>query len=136
MKKFLLATVSIVALSSVVRAADMPAAMPTKERMYVPAPVATWNGAYIGVQGGVVRRDTSFLEFRPPFGTVSSDDRRTGGTAGALLGYNWQYGSFVYGLEGDWSWTGTKSDHNPSDFIGSFDVKWLATIRGPAGLAP
>ncbi len=134
MKKFLLATVSIVALSSVVRAADLPAAMPTKERMYVPAPVATWDGAYIGVQGGVVRRETSFFEFSP-FGNFSFDDRKTGGIAGALLGYNWQHGGFVYGLEGDWSWTGTKADHNPSDFIGSFDTKWLATIRGRAGLA-
>ena len=36
MKKFLLATVSMVALTSVTRAADMPAAMPTKELMYSP----------------------------------------------------------------------------------------------------
>jgi opacity protein-like surface antigen len=62
MKKFLLATVSMVALTSVARAADMPATMPatmpTKERMYSPVPVASWDGAYIGVQGGVARRDT------------------------------------------------------------------------------
>lgn len=135
MKKFLLATVSMVALSSVVRAADMPAAMPTKERMYAPVPVMTWDGAYIGVQGGVVRRDTPFLNISPPFGTFPSDHRKTGGTAGALLGYNWQLGSFVYGLEGDWSWTGTKETNDPLEFIGSFDAKWLATIRGRAGLA-
>jgi hypothetical protein len=60
MKKFLLATVSMVALTSVSRATDMPAAMPAKSPMYMPAPVSDWTGLYIGVQGGVARRDASF----------------------------------------------------------------------------
>jgi opacity protein-like surface antigen len=51
MKKFLLATVSIAALTSATRAADMPAKAP----MY---PVADWTGVYLGIQGGAVRRDS------------------------------------------------------------------------------
>jgi opacity protein-like surface antigen len=54
MKRFLLATVSMVALTSATRAADMPAKAP----MYAPAPVADWTGVYLGIQGGAVRRDT------------------------------------------------------------------------------
>ncbi|HEY6381199.1 MAG TPA: hypothetical protein VIY07_05285, partial [Pseudolabrys sp.] len=80
MKRFLLATVSMVALTSATRAADMPA---------TPAPVADWTGIYLGIQGGAVRRDAladlGFLGFR-------LDGSNTGGTAGAVLGYNWQHG--------------------------------------------
>jgi outer membrane immunogenic protein len=144
MKKFLLATVSMVALTSVARAADMPATMPatmpTKERMYSPAPVASWDGAYIGVQGGVARRDT-LVKFEPTLSNFQLQDARdlsqSGGTAGVLLGYNWQQGNFVYGVEGDWSWVGAKRNWNtPVEGVSdSSDVAWLATIRGRAGLA-
>jgi outer membrane immunogenic protein len=133
MKKFLLATVSMVALTSVTRAADMPAAMPAKGPMYSPIPVATWSGAYVGVQGGVVRHDakdtlslTNFTEGRS----------KTGGTAGALLGYNWQLGNFVYGLEGDWSWISAKaSQATPESGFNSYEVNWLSTVRARVGFA-
>jgi outer membrane immunogenic protein len=85
MKKFLLATVSMVALASATRAADMPAAMPAKAPMYMPAPIADWSGAYLGIQGGVVPRDATLSPFDIP---LAGD--KTGGIVGALLGYNWQ----------------------------------------------
>lgn len=132
MKRFLLATVSMVALTSAARAADMPAAMPTKERMYAPAPVASWDGAYFGVQGGVVRRDTT--NTYSPFDLTQAGSK-TGGSGGALAGYNWQQGSFVYGLEGDWNWVSAKSSALGPGLLSSYDVSWLATIRARAGLA-
>lgn len=138
MKKFLLATVSMVALTSVARAADMAAAMPTKERMYSPVPVASWDGAYFGVQGGAARRDT-LVKFDPTLNIFVAQDSRdlgkSGGTAGALLGYNLQQGNFVYGLEGDWNWVGAKRNRVGPNVSDSSDVAWLATIRGRAGLA-
>ncbi len=136
MKKFLLATVSVVAMSCVSRAADLPAAMPTKERMYAPSPVATWDGAYIGVQGGVVRRNATFELFGVIGLPVRQAGDETGGTGGILAGYNWQQGNYVYGLEGDWSWIGAKSSHlTPGIYSSAYDVNWLATIRGRAGYA-
>ena len=130
MKKFLLATVSMVALTSAARAADMPSKAP----IYAPVPVADWSGGYIGIQGGVVRRDV--LAQLGDFG-FELDGSKTGGAAGAVLGYNWQQGRFVYGLEGDWNWIGTKATHlaNGSQNSTSFDVSSLSTIRGRAGLA-
>src|SRR5262245_15204243 len=120
MKRFLLATVSIAALTSVARAADMPAKAP----IYAPAPVADWTGVYLGIQGGAVRRDA--LAELGLFG-FELDGSKTGGTAGAVLGYNWQHGSFVYGLEGDWSWIGAKATHtNVGQISTSFDVNWLS----------
>jgi len=142
MKRFLLATVSMVALTSVGRAADLPAAMPAKSPMYTPAPVVDWTGAYLGVQGGVVRREASFNGDIGGADTVAIGGTRTGGTIGALVGYSWQQGIFVYGLEGDWSWTGARFNHLTPIFDGggnvlsaSFDGKWLATLRGRLGLA-
>jgi outer membrane immunogenic protein len=128
MKRFLLATVSIPALTSGTRAADMPAKAP----MYAPAPVVDWTGVYLGIQGGAVRRDA--LAEVGTFG-FELDGSKTGGTAGAVLGYNWQHGSFVYGLEGDWSWIGAKTSHlsNLGNVSTSFDVNWLSTTRGRAG---
>ncbi len=137
MKKFLLATVSIVALSSVARAADLPAAVPTKERMYVPVPLANWAGGYVGLEGGVARRKAQGTEFLGIFDTTfSRDGSKTGGAAGALAGYNWQQGSFVYGVEGDWNWTGAKATGSDVNFSSiSFDTNWLATVRARVGLA-
>jgi outer membrane immunogenic protein len=141
MKRFLLATVSMAALTNAARPADMPAATPGKERMYSSAPVATWGGTYFGVQGGVVRRDSSVGVDIATFGIVTFDGKNTGGTVGALIGHSWQQGSFVYGLEGDWSWDGANASHVTPDrndalvrLSGSFDAKWLATLRGRAGL--
>jgi outer membrane immunogenic protein len=130
MKRFLLATVSIAALTSATRAADMPSKAP----FYAPAPVADWTGVYLGIQGGAVRRDA--LAELGLFG-FELDGSKTGGAAGAVLGYNWQQGRFVYGLEGDWNWIGAKTSHlnNLGNVSTSFDVNWLSTIRGRAGLA-
>jgi outer membrane immunogenic protein len=133
MKRFLLATVSMVALTSVTRAADMPATMPAKGPMYSPVPVATWDGAYVGVQGGVVRhdaKDTFSLT------NITEGGSKTGGMAGALLGYNWQPGTFLYGLEGDWGWIAARADQTkPISGFRSYDVNWLATARARAGFA-
>ena len=130
MKRVLLATVSMAARASVARAADMP----NKAPIYAPIPVADWSGGYIGIQGGVARRD---LLARFGISGFELDGSRTGGAAGALLGYNWQHGRFVYGLEGDWNWIGAKATHlaNRGQTSTSFDVNWLSTIRGRAGLA-
>ena len=133
MKRFLLATVSMVALTSVTRAADMPAAMPAKGPMYLPVSVASWDGPYVGVQGGVVRQNGSLKNFTFDFVSAGS---KTGGTIGALAGYNWQQRNFVYGLEGDWSWIGAKATHlQLAATTTTYDINWLATARARVGLA-
>jgi len=140
MKKFLLATVSMVALTSVTRAADMP----SRERVYSLIPMATWNGLYVGVQGGIASNKTSFNDdgfITSIRSTTHLDEQKVGGTFGGLLGYNLQEGRFVYGIEGDWSWIGAKSDRSGVAFdLGgdpvstSYNVNWLATVRARAGL--
>jgi opacity protein-like surface antigen len=77
MKRFLLATVSMVALTSAARTTDMP----TKAPIYAPTPIADWTRAYLGIQGGAVRRGA--LAELGLFG-FELDGSKTGGTAGAV----------------------------------------------------
>jgi outer membrane immunogenic protein len=134
MKKFFLATVSVLALSRAVSAADLP----TKAPNYQAPPPAYWTGSYLGIQGGFVRQDGSFNpldDIGLIGGTGPLNQSKLGGTVGAVLGYNWQFGSFVYGLEGDWNWLGGKATTDGVFTRSSFGVDWLATARGRAGLA-
>jgi outer membrane protein OmpA-like peptidoglycan-associated protein len=58
----------------------------------------TWNGPEIGIQGGY-GWGTSSGQINPgAFGYSFSPD---GGMGGAHAGYNWQFGPYVLGLEGD-----------------------------------
>jgi outer membrane immunogenic protein len=135
MKKYFLATVSVLALSTASQASDLPA----KAGPYAPVAVPNWTGPYMGIIGGVARHDASFKDLGCAFECGTFEGNKTGGAIGGLLGYNWQTGNFVYGLEGDWIWTGVKTapQNGIFDFHAdsSFDVRWIATVRGRAGLA-
>lgn len=135
MKKYFLATVSVLALSTASNASDLP----TKAHSYPPVAAPIWTGAYLGIQGGVARHDASFKDLGCAFECGTFDGNKTGGALGGLLGYNWQSGNFIYGLEGDWIWTSVKTApvNGIFDFRAnsSFEVNWIATVRGRAGLA-
>jgi hypothetical protein len=80
------------------QAADMPV---KAQRYYEPS--ASWAGWYIGAHAGAAWHQTSANvldqdseEF--PFGSTFS---KTGFIGGGQIGYNWQHGNFVFGLEGD-----------------------------------
>lgn len=74
-------------------AADLPsnAAPP----VFSPAPVANWAGFYAGSFVGGSLNSFSTREGAGASGSAF------GATTGALIGYNWQSGALVYGLEGD-----------------------------------
>jgi outer membrane immunogenic protein len=82
--------------SAVAAPRHKPPAMPARP------PVFSWAGFYIGLQGGYTQGHTS-----GPFSNADGSDstpysiRADSGFVGAHLGYNWQMGSLVYGLEGD-----------------------------------
>ncbi len=129
-KGYLLATAgSVVAVSSAsvtAGAADLPAAMPTK----APAMVTSWEGAYIGLHAGANwQQATSNLATYSPVSIVT---HANGFIGGGQIGYNWQHGTFVYGVEADASWlTGTGNNKG----VVSNRIEWLATFRGRAGMA-
>ena len=93
------ALAAIVAISAPAAAADMR--MPMK----APAPVAavfSWTGFYVGINGGWGwGRSRWDLQ---PLGLNEGSARVDGGTVGGQIGYNWQMGSWVFGLEAQGNW--------------------------------
>lgn len=90
-------------------AADLPSSAPPP--VYAP-PLFTWTGFYVGVNAGVSFGRNSFEgrgtgawignPIKPAVDAVSSGKSdRTNFTGGAQIGYNYQVGSFVVGVEGD-----------------------------------
>jgi outer membrane immunogenic protein len=153
-KTYLLSTASALAVAGAVSlnpayAADIPARMPVKAPV-VEAPFS-WSGFYIGIHGGGARLDHRQITFDgngacgAPFGTTSVCDLdKFGGAFGGLAGFNMQSGQFVYGIEVDGSWLGTKVSATYPDIIGfpgaapvtlNGKVEWLATVRGRVGMA-
>ena len=103
MKRLVLAGIGALAIVTTVGAANAAdisrrQAMPTKAVPYVQA--YNWTGGYIGINGGGGwgRSDTS-----APF--ASGGFRTSGGILGGTLGYNYQMGQTVFGVEGDIDWS-------------------------------
>ncbi|MBP0652167.1 hypothetical protein J8J40_34410, partial [Mycobacterium tuberculosis] len=61
---------------------------------------------------------------------------------GLQVGYNWQYGTWVYGFEADFAWSGADGDRTvtlpaPGPVLGvDMQMNWMSTIRGRIGYAP
>jgi outer membrane immunogenic protein len=124
MKKTLLTAVSLIALGMAPAfGADLPARTYTKAPALV-APVNNWTGFYIGAMGGYAKEDTSGI------GALS------GGLAGGTVGYNWQSGMMVYGLEADAAWSDVGATAGIPGLASATDkINDLGTVRGRIGVA-
>ncbi|MGA0595724.1 outer membrane protein [Enterovirga sp. CN4-39] len=101
MKKVLLAGVALVALGSAAMAADLPSRR-APAPYAAPVPMFTWTGLYLGAQaGGVAGGDFDFRNNTLGAGPVSGRASVGGFVAGGQVGYNWQWGNVVVGIEGD-----------------------------------
>jgi outer membrane immunogenic protein len=157
MKKFLLATSVLVAMCASASAADLPRKAPPPPPPA--APVYNWNGFYIGINGGYSwgrsSRDLTF--FNPVTGATlafASGGGRdiNGGVFGGQLGYNWQFSSWLFGIETDAQWTGQKGSTTAFCPVAgclpalaavipgavtaasiSDKLEWFGTIRGRLG---
>lgn len=96
-----------------------------------------WSGIYGGVVGGAMMASASTMEYSGPWdlGTYSLTD--WAGTIGGVVGVNKQIGNFVYGLEGDISWTSFDQAHlfSGGSSRNAASMDWLATVRARVGLA-
>jgi outer membrane immunogenic protein len=109
MKKLLFATATVLALGLVApaSAADLAARPYTK----APPPMAVayydWSGFYIGANGGwgSSRKCWDLLSPVGTFLLTEGCHDATGGFAGGQIGYRWQAGAWIFGLEaqGDWA---------------------------------
>jgi outer membrane immunogenic protein len=126
MKKFLLGTVGLVALgvaSAPASAADLAASPYTKAPMITPA--YDWSGFYLGANGGWGSSHNCWTNTAvvgvPTVPTASEGCHdATGGTVGGQIGYRWQAGGWVFGLEAQGNWANFRGS-NLSVFSGLND---------------
>jgi outer membrane immunogenic protein len=134
MKAFLFSSTAALAMMGVVAAASAadiarpPPPPPTKAPVLVPA--YNWTGFYLGINGGYGFGRSTWD------GLPASFDVK-GGMVGGQLGYNWQFGQFVYGVEGDGDWTDLRGTANRADCNVECQTRndFLATARGRLGIA-
>jgi len=132
MRRVLLASISLLALSvGGAVAADLPRAAPAYKAP-VAIPMFNWTGGYIGVNAGYGWGTSDW-------GLFAADAKPSGGVAGLTLGYNWQaLGSpWVFGLEGDINWSGMNGSFNNFACPVGCEIKndWFGTVRGRVGYA-
>ena len=102
--------------------------MPTKAPNY--APIYNWTGPYIGINAGGGWGSSGV---DAPF---SGSFKNSGGLIGLTMGYNWQTGPTVFGLEGDIDWTNLKGSGTCAGVLGcEVRNRWLGTARGRLGYA-
>ncbi len=118
MKKFLLGTVGLVALGMApASAADLAARPYTKAPAYVAA-IYDWSGFYIGGNGGWGTSHNSWDATGPGGGFLGSEGSHdsSGATAGGQIGYRWQAGQAVFGIEAQGNWADFRGS-NVSAFL-------------------
>lgn len=171
MQKTLIGMLSATALlagATLAHAADLPRPVYKAAPAIVPAQFS-WTGFYIGGHAGAARgraeTDGYAGDLFPPFlttppgavpllvlglaGTLpATSAQNTSWLAGGQIGYNWQAGAFVFGVEADASGTGLRMTGITSNtrFPGTAtsqvvtlttttDIDWMASFRGRLGLA-
>ncbi|MGX1416727.1 hypothetical protein AB7M43_006819 [Bradyrhizobium elkanii] len=123
MRTVLLASAGMFALSAFApaMAADMAARAPYVK---APPPVAiyNWTGFYVGGFGGYASENS---------GTPSME----GGFGGGTIGYNWQAGNIVYGLEVDAAGADIDASVSTLGVTARSKIDSLGTVRGRFGFA-
>jgi outer membrane immunogenic protein len=115
-KKILLTTTALIALGITPAAAADLAARPYTKAPPIAA-VYDWSGFYIGANGGWGTSHNCWTNTAvlgvPVAPTAEGCHDADGGTVGGQIGYRWQAGSWVFGVEAQGNW----ADFNGSNFI-------------------
>ncbi|HLL29290.1 MAG TPA: outer membrane protein [Xanthobacteraceae bacterium] len=113
-------------------AADLPRRPPPEYPVKAPPlRVFDWTGFYAGINAGYGWGSSRF-----DFGAAGANHIDTsGGLVGGTLGYNYQIGQTVLGLEGDFDWQDVKSNGVCVAGVCQTKSNWLSTVRGRLGYA-
>ena len=132
MKKLLLAGVAVAGLvagAGAASAADLPArtAPIAPAPMIAAIPVFTWTGFYVGANAGYGWGNVNLNGWANNIGDLD------GFVGGGQIGYNYQMGQFVVGLEADLQAADLSSGNN----LGLVGVKtdYFGTVRARVGVA-
>lgn len=148
MRRIILASVAAsfaLSAAQVASAADMP--MVTKAPVVVP--VSSWTGYYIGGNVGG-SWNAGDINYTTPFTQSSFRDNSGSVIGGGQIGYNWQSGVIVWGVEADIAYRHITNDaafifgNTPTagspfgslagdNAVFSTEQNWLGTVRGRIG---
>jgi outer membrane immunogenic protein len=132
-----LGALSLAAVTTQAGAADLAARPYTKAPPMIAA-IYDWSGFYIGANGGYGSSRNCWNQtvgFAP--GVAEGCHDATGAVAGGQVGYRWQSGAFVFGLEGQGDWADL-SGRNASTVFGVANrtrVDAFGLITGQVGYA-
>jgi outer membrane immunogenic protein len=123
-----LAAIGFVMASLSAQAADIP--RPVYKGAHSVISYYNWTGFYVGANAGY-GWGTSTWSAVP-----TANNKPAGFLAGGTIGYNYQMGSIVWGLEGDFDWSNVKDTVTCAVAV-TCETRndWLATFRGRVGYA-
>jgi outer membrane immunogenic protein len=135
MNRVVFACLGMLGLIASASAADLPRRYdPVPQRTFVP--VYNWTGFYIGINGGYGwgRSRWDLL----PGGLSEGSHNTDGGTVGGQIGYNWQIGGWVLGLEAQGNWADFSGSNQSALFLNTTnhtDVDAFGLFTGKVGYA-
>lgn len=150
MRTFLIAATALVVSAGAATAADIAARPYTKAPPPVAAPVYNWSGFYVGGNGGYGWGKVDHDDLLPGFGGfwtsgpngplgTTQTIKPEGAVYGGQIGYNWQFGTWVFGLEGQFNGADLKRTDTSIFFPGTdrlrTKVDTFATVTGRVGYA-
>ena len=133
-KQHLLAS-ALCVLPFAASAADLPVKAPYRAVQPVPF---TWTGLYIGASGGLITQGTTGTDLDGFWDTAGDQYGITGhgGIFGINVGYNYQMGNIVLGLEADIAASSLDNSLTTAGGLGlSSKLNSLGTVRGRIGYA-
>jgi outer membrane immunogenic protein len=141
-RTWLLSSVATVALAFNASAADM--SLPMKAPVVYAAPFS-WTGFYLGATAGgigISSENTYTTDYFPSFyGSGNGETTKgTGVLAGGTVGYNFQTGQWVIGIEVDYSMASAQTgnfapDWNFAGGAGQTQISSVGTLRARLGWA-
>jgi outer membrane immunogenic protein len=126
MSRFTLCAAAVIALAGTAsaKAADLPYGSRGPYTVNQPLNAYSWAGPYLGGNLGYA------------WGSVDNNPTKPSGfEIGAQVGYNWQTGPWVFGVEGDLEATGASDTASDRFAFWKFSNPWFGTVRGRAGYA-
>jgi outer membrane immunogenic protein len=139
MKKVFLVSASLIALGAAVpaMAADLAARPYTKAPPMIAA-IYDWSGFYIGANGGWGSSHNSWDSTAPFLVGGEGSHDATGGVAGGQVGYRWQAGTWVFGLEAQGDWADLKGSNASvlfPGFVNTSKIDAFGLFTGQIGYA-
>jgi outer membrane immunogenic protein len=141
MKRSLFAVIALVVLSATrAFAADLWAPPPISYKAPPPVapPVWGWTGFYLGVDMGAAWASDTVSPVFDDTGTFPRSNKlpTSGPLGGATAGFNYQFGSFLLGIEGDVGALAIANSNSDPGFVGEIDSinnGWYGDATGRLG---